>query len=89
MMQSVNSSKRVLAEALATGSAVLERMGATRERLKGAQRKALDVINSLGLSDSVLRVIERRQFRDQVIVYGGIALVTIVVLYLLWRKLVA
>lgn len=53
MMQSVNSSKRVLAEALATGSAVLERMGATRERLKGAQRKALDVINSLGLSDSV------------------------------------
>lgn len=38
MMQSVNSSKRVLAEALATGSAVLERMGATRERLKGAQR---------------------------------------------------
>lgn len=54
-----------------------------------ARRKALDVINSLGLSDSVLRVIERRQFRDQVIVYGGIALVTIVVLYLLWRKLVA
>lgn len=38
MMESVTNSKRVLAEALGTGAAVLESMGATKERLKGAQR---------------------------------------------------
>ena len=39
--------------------------------LKAAKTKALDVINSLGLSDSLLRVIERRQKMDKYITYGG------------------
>lgn len=40
-------------------------------RLQAAQRRALDVINSIGLSDSLLRVIDRRQRMDRWIVYGG------------------
>lgn len=39
--------------------------------LQAAKTKALDVINSLGLSDSLLRVIERRQKLDKYITYGG------------------
>lgn len=39
--------------------------------LQAAQRKALDVINSVGLSDSLLRVIDRRQRMDCWITYGG------------------
>ena len=39
--------------------------------LQAAKTKALDVINSLGLSDSLLRVIERRQKMDKYITYGG------------------
>ena len=39
--------------------------------LQAAQRRALDVINSIGLSDSLLRVIDRRQRMDRWIVYGG------------------
>jgi golgi SNAP receptor complex member 2 len=38
---------------------------------QAAQRRALDVINSIGLSDSLLRVIDRRQRMDRWIVYGG------------------
>ena len=38
---------------------------------QAAKTKALDVINSLGLSDSLLRVIERRQRMDKYITYGG------------------
>ena len=63
-------------------------MGATRERLKGAQRRALDVLHTLGLSDTVMRLIERRQSRDKLITYGGMGLVTIVTLWLLFRKLI-
>ncbi len=39
--------------------------------LQSAQRKLFDVANSLGLSDSVLKVIDRRQKLDKRIVYGG------------------
>ena len=39
--------------------------------LQSAQRKLFDVANSLGLSDSVLKVIDRRQKLDKQIVYGG------------------
>lgn len=39
--------------------------------MQAAKTKALDVINSLGLSDSLLRVIERRQKMDKYITYGG------------------
>ena len=38
---------------------------------QAAHRKALDVLNSLGLSDSLLRVIARRQRLDKWITYGG------------------
>jgi len=87
MQSSVANSKRVLAEALGTGAAVLESMGATKERLKGAQRKALDVLHTLGLSDSVLRMVERRHARDALLIYGGMLLVVALCLWLLWRKL--
>lgn len=39
--------------------------------LQAAQRKVLDVINSVGLSDSLLCVIDRRQRMDRWITYGG------------------
>lgn len=50
---------------------------------QSAQRKALDVLNSIGLSDSVLRMIDRRQQWDKWLTYGGMA-VTLLVLALLW-----
>ncbi|KAL3147673.1 hypothetical protein ABBQ32_002426 [Trebouxia sp. C0010 RCD-2024] len=85
-MSYVDNSKRVLEEAFQTGTAVLQNMSGQRERLKAAKTKALDVINSLGLSDSLLRVIERRQKMDKYITYGGMAAV-VILLVLLWRWL--
>lgn len=85
-MSYLDNSKRVVEEALQTGTAVLQNMSGQRERLKAAKTKALDVINSLGLSDSLLRVIERRQRMDKLITYGGMVVV-VVFLILLWRWL--
>ena len=39
--------------------------------VQSAHRKALDVLNSLGLSDGLLRVIDRRQRLDRIITFGG------------------
>ena len=38
---------------------------------QAAQRKMLDVLNTVGLSDSLLRVIDRRHKMDRWLTYGG------------------
>lgn len=84
-MQSVHNSKRMLADSISTGAAILSKYSEQRERLKRAQRKALDVLNTVGLSNAVLRLIERRNRFDRWIKYFGM-LLTLVILYFLVRS---
>lgn len=49
-----------------------------------AQRKALDILNTVGLSNSVLKLVERRHRVDKWIAYTGMA-VTIIVVYWFWK----
>ncbi|KAG9452077.1 hypothetical protein H6P81_004981 [Aristolochia fimbriata] len=83
-MQSAQNSSRVLDEAYATGVAILGKYAEQRDYLKRAQRKALDVLNTVGLSNSVLKLIERRHRVDKWIAYFGMAM-TIIVVYAFWR----
>nr|CAB3498746.1 unnamed protein product [Digitaria exilis] len=83
-MQSAQSSKRMLEEAYGTGVAILHKYADQRDRLKSAQRKALDVLNTVGLSNSVLKLIERRHRVDKWIAYAGM-IITIVVMIAFWR----
>ena len=46
--------------------------------LKDAQRKVLDVMNTLGLSNTVMRLIERRTAQDKWIFWGGVAITLVV-----------
>jgi Golgi SNAP receptor complex protein 2 len=48
-----------------------------------AARQMRDVLSSIGLSDSLLKVIDRRQRLDAIIVYGGM-LLTLLLLVLAW-----
>ncbi|KAK1310678.1 Membrin-11 [Acorus calamus] len=51
---------------------------------KRVQRKALDVLNTVGLSNSVLKLIERRHRLDKWIAYAGMVF-TVVAVYAFWR----
>ena len=42
--------------------------------MQAAHKKVLDVANTMGLSQSLIRIIERREFVDKMIVYVGILL---------------
>ena len=53
--------------------------------MQGAQRKALDVLNYIGLSDAVLKKINRRHVKDKIIAYGGMVLVLLIVFFV-WRN---
>ncbi|XP_007202535.2 membrin-11 [Prunus persica] len=82
---SVHSSSRMLEEASATGESILRKYAEQRDWLKSAQRKGLDVLNTMGLSNSVLKLIERRNRVDQSIKYAGMVLTVVIVVYLIWR----
>ena len=60
-----------LDELTAHATASLNALMQQRNSLKGVQRKVLDLAQQLGLSNNVLRMIERRAFWDKVILYGG------------------
>ena len=66
------------------GARVLVAMGAQRERLKAAHRKALDVLHATGLSDALLRAADRRQRGDSALVYGGMAVTTLLFVGLMY-----
>lgn len=83
-LQSAKNSSRILNETLATGVAVLGSYAVQRDRLKAAQRKAYDVLNTVGLGNKLTRLIERRQKVDKWIAYGGM-LVTIIILIVVIR----
>lgn len=86
-MMSVRNSARELENANALGETILSSIHGQRERLKSAHRKALDVLNTTGISNRVLRLIERRNRVDQWIKYAGMIL-TIIFLFafVLWRR---
>jgi len=54
--------------------------------VQSAHRKALDILNTVGISNSVLRLIERRNRVDQWIKYAGMLLTVIFLLaFIMWR----
>eukprot|EP00249_Psilotum_nudum_P015020 c25123_g2_i1 orf=97-792(+) len=83
-IQAAKNSSRMIDEAYATGTAVLAKYAEQRDRLKRAQRKALDILNTVGLSSSVLKLIERRHRTDKWISYMGMA-ITLIVVIMVWR----
>ena len=80
------SAHRGMDDMLSSGSAILGNLREQRSTLKGAQKKILDVMNYLGLSNTVLRLIEKRAYQDKFILYGGM-IVCCIIMFLVWKYL--
>jgi Golgi SNAP receptor complex protein 2 len=55
--------------------------------LKDVKRKILNVTNSLGLSNTLIRLIEKRNTSDRYVLYGGMV-ITCVIMFLVWKYLI-
>lgn len=67
------------------GSSVLDQLKNQRSMIKGTRRKLLDVTNlGIGMSNSYIRAIRRRFVQDRMIFWIGV-IVTMIIVYLLWR----
>lgn len=73
-----------LDELQAHATASLNALVQQRSSLKGVQRKVLDMAQTLGLSNNVLRMIERRAFWDKIILYGGM-LATLALIWFVFK----
>ncbi|XP_028914105.1 Golgi SNAP receptor complex member 2 isoform X1 [Ornithorhynchus anatinus] len=60
------------------GHSILEGLRAQRLTLKGTQKKILDIANMLGLSNTVMRLIEKRAFQDKYFMVGGMLLTCLI-----------
>ncbi|XP_056608693.1 Golgi SNAP receptor complex member 2-like [Triplophysa dalaica] len=71
---------------LGSGSSILNGLRDQRSTLKGTHKKMLDVANMLGLSNTVMRLIEKRATQDKFIMIAGM-LATCLVMFLVVKYL--
>lgn len=80
---SLQNSNMQMNDLLASGQASLSSLVAQRSRMRWVNRKMLDIGNKIGLSNSTMRMIERRDATDAYLVFGGM-IITLLVLYFLY-----
>jgi hypothetical protein len=85
---SLSRSSQMIGEYLSIGKETLSELGGQRERLKAVQRRVLDMFNYLGLSSTLMKGIENREYVDKLIVFGGmfVVLIILLVVYFYLRK---
>ncbi|XP_032890995.1 Golgi SNAP receptor complex member 2 isoform X2 [Amblyraja radiata] len=83
---SLHNAHKGMDDLLGSGSSILTGLRDQRMTLKGAQKKILDVANMLGMSNTVMRLIEKRAFQDKFIMIGGMV-VTCIIMVLAFKYL--
>jgi len=81
---STDRSNRMVGEILNTGAATLDSLIGQRDRLKSVRRMVLDMGTLLGLSDTTMRHIERRDIVDRYIVIFLMCLTLMILFWLYW-----
>ncbi|XP_019409919.1 PREDICTED: Golgi SNAP receptor complex member 2 isoform X1 [Crocodylus porosus] len=71
---------------IGSGTSILQGLRDQRMTLKDTHKKILDVANMLGLSNTVMRLIEKRAFQDKYFMIGGM-LLTCVIMFLVVQYL--
>ena len=65
---------------LRSGAGILESLRDQRTTLKNAKRRIIDIANTLGLSNTTMRLIEKRAREDKFVLFGGIFITLVVIL---------
>lgn len=74
---------REIDDMLSSGSETMSSLRKQRETLKSARTKMLDLSNTLGMSQTIMRLIEKRSSKDKILLFGGMAVFTLFML-LVW-----
>ncbi|XP_070569762.1 Golgi SNAP receptor complex member 2-like [Ptychodera flava] len=83
---SLHNAHRGIDDLLGSGAAIIGGLRDQRGTLKGVHKRMLDVASSLGLSNVVMRMTEKRAFYDKFILYGGM-IITCIAMFLIYKYL--
>lgn len=78
---SLEKSNLMISEYLTNGRETLMELISQRERLKSVQKKVFDILNLLGISNSIMRNVEKRDLYDKWIVFGGMFITLLILLF--------
>ena len=81
---SLNRSTRMVYSYIESAQESMAELHSQGSRLKGVQRKVLDIMGYLGLSDTIMKNANRRDAVDRIIVYGGM-LFTLLLIFVIWK----
>jgi len=88
--ESLTRSQQMVADSMDMGAQAIKSMMRQRERIRSARQANAEARDSLSRSTTLLGLIQRREFWNKVITYGGMALILIVFFVLVyftrWRK---
>lgn len=77
---SMHNAIRGVDDMLHQGSSVLDNLRSQRLTLKGAHKRLIDIGNTLGLSNTTMRLIEQRAKQDGFILVAGMTFTCIVII---------
>jgi Golgi SNAP receptor complex protein 2 len=80
---SLDRSGRMMNEYISVGQETLNELVGQKERLKNIQRKVFDIMNYLGLANSIMKSVDGRETVDKYIVYAGMTLITMLI-FAIW-----
>lgn len=81
--QSLQNSTNMVMGLIDQGAASLDNLVNQRQSLRGVKNTVLDISDRLGLTQSTMRIIERRDITDAYLVAAGMV-VTLIVIYFVW-----
>uniref|UniRef100_A0A0F7ZDU3 Golgi SNAP receptor complex member 2 n=1 Tax=Crotalus adamanteus TaxID=8729 RepID=A0A0F7ZDU3_CROAD len=84
--ESLQNAHRGMDDLIGSGTSILQGLRDQRVTLKGTHKKIMDIANMLGLSNTVMRLIEKRAFQDKYFMIGGM-LVTCIIMFLVVQYL--
>lgn len=79
---SIDRSSGMVNTYIELGQNTLTELLSQRERMKNVHRKVLDMLNYLGLSNSIMKSVENRDNFDRIIVYGGMIFIVCLLLFI-------
>ena len=83
---SLDRSSNMVNSYIAQGQETLNELLQQKDRLKNIQRKVFDIMNYLGISQNIIKAVEKRDFTDKWIVFIGMIIVSLFLLVLWWIR---
>lgn len=76
---SLNTAVHGVDDLISHGSGILENLRSQRMTLKGAHKRLIDIGNTLGLSNTTMRLIEQRARQDGFVLIGGMIFTCLII----------